>query len=177
MAAQSDGNDSAADRLLVMGHIAGPYGVKGWVRVIPYTDTRDALLDYPTWQLHSGDGWQAVSVLQGKPHGKGLVVQLDGYADRDAAATLSRAEVGVWRSELPATGRDEYYWSDLIGLQVVTLDGTVLGNVDHLIETGANDVLVVRGEQECLVPFIQGQVIKSVELDAGLIRVDWTTDY
>ena len=178
MAARPGGRHSASDRLLVMGQVTGPWGVKGWLKVMPYTETQDALLDYPVWQLRrTGADWQPVRVLDGKPHGKGLVVQLEGCTDRDAAARLSPAEVAVWRRELPDTGSDEYYWSDLIGLRVETLDGETLGVVDHLIETGANDVLVVRGEQECLVPFLPGRVVKSVELEDGLIRVDWSTDY
>jgi 16S rRNA processing protein RimM len=177
MAAQSRGRHADTDHLLVMGQLAGPWGVKGWLKVMPFTETQDALLDYPVWQLRIGADWQPYRLLEGKLHGKGLVVQFEGCADRDAAARLSRAEVAVWRSELPETGSEEYYWSDLIGLRVDALDGTTLGVVDHLIETGANDVLVVRGEQECLVPFLPDQVVKSVDLEAGLIRVDWSTDY
>jgi 16S rRNA processing protein RimM len=104
-------------------------------------------------------------------------VQLAGYDDRDAAAVLSGTEIGVYRSQLPAPDTDEYYWSDLVGLQVLTTQDKLLGVVDHLIETGANDVLVIHGERECLVPFIRHQVIKSVDLDAGVIRVDWDPDF
>jgi len=174
---QSDANDTGADRLLVMGQVGGPWGVRGWVKVTPFTETQDALLDYPVWQLHLGTDWRPVRLIDGKPHGKGLVVLLEGCADRDAAALLNQAEVAVWRSELPEPDADEYYWSDLIGLRVETLDGQVLGVVDHLIETGANDVLVIRGEREHLVPFLPDRVIKSVDTAAGLIRVDWSTDY
>lgn len=165
------------DRLLVMGRIAGPYGVKGWVRVTAFTELPDGLLDYAPWYLgHNGD-WRAIEVIDARAHGKGLVAQLDGCADRDAAMALTGREIGVYRSQLPAAGEDEYYWNDLIGLRVVTTAGRDFGLVDHLIETGANDVLVIRGEREILVPFVIGQVVKSVDLKSGEIRVDWDPDY
>jgi 16S rRNA processing protein RimM len=165
------------DALLVMGRIAAPYGVKGWVRVITFTEAPANLLDYAPWHLMLDGRWQAVEVLDGREHSKGLVVQLAGCADRDTAAGFSGSDIGVYRSQLPAPDADEYYWSDLVGLQVFTTQDTLLGVVDHLIETGANDVLVIRGEREHLVPFVRGQVIKSVDLESGVIRVDWDPDF
>ncbi|HDN69444.1 MAG TPA: 16S rRNA processing protein RimM, partial [Gammaproteobacteria bacterium] len=97
--------------------------------------------------------------------------------DRDAAAALTGTDIGIYRSQLPPVDADEYYWSDLMGMQVITKDDQVLGVVDHLLETGANDVIVVKGEQEHLVPYIKGQVVKSVDLEARIIRVEWDPDY
>jgi 16S rRNA processing protein RimM len=165
------------DELLVMGQIASPFGVKGWVRVNTYTAMADNLLDYSPWYLNVQGGWQLTEPVAGRPHGKGLVVQLKDCHDRDAAAALTGTDIGVYRSQLPPAGADEYYWSDLIGLQVVTREGQVLGVVDHLFETGANDVLVVKGEQEYLVPFIKEQVVESVDLESRIIRVDWDPDF
>jgi len=165
------------DRMLVMGRIAGPYGVKGWVRISPYTEQPAGLIEYTPWYLGRNGDWQAIEVLEARPHGKGLVAQLAGCSDRDAAMALTGAEIGVYRSQLPAAQEHEYYWDDLIGLQVITLTGQVLGTVDHLLETGANDVLVIRGEREILVPFVTGQVVESVDLDRRVIRVDWDPDY
>lgn len=172
-------NDShvSKDELLVMGQIASPFGVKGWVRVNAYTAMADNLLDYSPWYLNLQGGWQAIEPVAGRPHGKGLVVQLKECHDRDAAAALTGTDIGVYRSQLPPAGADEYYWSDLIGLQVVTREGQVLGVVDHLFETGANDVMVVKGEQEYLVPYIKEQVIESVDLESRIIRVDWDPDF
>jgi 16S rRNA processing protein RimM len=167
----------SSDAPLVMGRIAAPFGVRGWVRVVTFTEVPENLLAYSPWHLKREGGWQAVKLVDGREHGKGLVVQLAGCDDRDAAAAFSGTEVGVYRSQLPAPDSDEYYWSDLVGLQVFTTQAKLLGVVDHLIETGANDVLVIRGERECLVPFIRDQVIKSVDLDAGVIRVDWDPDF
>jgi len=142
-----------------------------------YTAMADNLLDYSPWYLNLQGGWQATEPVAGRPHGKGLVVQLKECHDRDAAAALTGTDIGVYRSQLPPAGADEYYWSDLIGLQVVTREGQVLGVVDHLFETGANDVMVVKGEQEYLVPYIKEQVIESVDLESRIIRVDWDPDF
>jgi len=172
-----DDSHVSKDELLVMGQIASPFGVKGWVRVNAYTAMADNLLDYSPWYLNLQGGWQATEPVAGRPHGKGLVVQLKECHDRDAAAALTGTDIGVYRSQLPPAGADEYYWSDLIGLQVVTREGQVLGVVDHLFETGANDVMVVKGEQEYLVPYIKEQVIESVDLESRIIRVDWDPDF
>jgi len=170
-------SDIPEDELLVMGRIASPFGVKGWSRVTAFTAVPDNLLEYSPWYLKLTGGWQAIELLAGKHHGKGIVVQLKDCHDRDAAAALTGTDIGVYRSQLPPADQDEYYWSDLIGLQVITRGDRLLGVVDHLFETGANDVLVVKGEQEHLVPFIKEQVIESVDLESRTIRVDWDPDY
>ncbi len=170
-------NSTQADDLLVMGRIAAPYGVQGWLRITAFTETPENLLDYTPWYLGQQGEWREARLLEGKPHGKGLVVRLEGCADRDMAAALCGTDIAVCRKQLPETQENEYYWSDLIGLQVVTTDGTALGRVDHLLETGANDVLVIHGDRERLVPFVQGDVIRSIDLGTGEIRVDWDPDF
>jgi len=165
------------DDLLVMGRIAAPYGVKGWVHIAAYTELPENLLGYLPWYINSEGNWQALEIVAGRLHGKGLVVQLQGCADRDAAAALRGTDIGIYRSQLPPAAANEYYWSDLIGMQVITQDDSLLGHLDHLFETGANDVMVVKGEQEYLVPFIEGQVVKSVDLETREIRVDWDPDF
>jgi len=165
------------DELLVMGRIAAPFGVKGWLRVNAFTALPGNLLDYSPWYLKLKGGWQAIEPIAGRHHGKGLVVQLKECHDRDAAAALTGTDIGIYRSQLPPVDKDEYYWNDLIGLQVITRGGRLLGVVDQLFETGANDVMVVKGEQECLVPFIKGQVVESVDLETRIIRVDWDPDF
>ena len=169
--------DSQKDDVLVMGRIASPYGVRGWVRINSFTAVPGNLLEYMPWYLQQQGQWQAVEVLDGKQHGKGLVVHLKSCDDRDAAAALTGTDIGIYRSQLPPAATDEYYWSDLVGLQVINTGDRVLGVVDHLFETGANDVMVVKGEQECLVPYIPGQVIESVDLENNTIRVDWDPDF
>ena len=172
-----DEGEQLEDRLLVMGRVAAPFGVKGWIHVTSYTQQPENLLQYLPWYMNRRGSWQAVEVVSGKGHGKGLVVQLKDCTDRDAAAALRGADIGVYRSQLPSVDADEYYWSDLVGMQVIANDDRVLGRLDHLFETGANDVMVVKGEQEYLVPYIEGQVVESVDLEAREIRVDWDPDF
>jgi 16S rRNA processing protein RimM len=178
MAADGDSRVSGAeDEPIIMGRIAGPYGVKGWLRVVSYTERPDTLIEYAPWHLRRGNMWIATEIAEAKRHSKGLLVRLPDYEDRDRAAELAGVDIGIYRRQLPPAAADEYYWDDLIGLPVVTLDGVLLGTVDHLIETGANDVLVVRGERERLIPFVRGSVIARIDLDGRMIRVDWDPDY
>ncbi len=125
----------------------------------------------------SRDGsWQRQAVAEGKRHGKTVIVRLESVEDRDAAAAWIGAEVAIERGDLPAAEDGAYYWADLEGLQVVHRDGTKLGQVAYLLETGANDVLVTDGERERLIPFIAGEVILDVDLEKGIIHVDWEWD-
>ncbi len=141
-----------------------------------YTEPREAVLNYDRWLLIRKDGWQEATVAEGQRHGKTVIVRIEGYDDRDQAAGLVGTEIGVPRDELPETGSDQYYWSDLEGLRVVHRDGSELGRVDYLLETGANDVMVVKGETERLIPFVMDKVVLGVDLANGEIRVDWEWD-
>ena len=114
---------------------------------------------------------------QGKPHGKGLVAKLDGVVDRDQAAALMDFTVSVDRGQLPENPDGTYYWADLVGLTVTTQQGQQLGTVDYMMETGANDVMVVAGDRERLIPFVLGQVVAKVDLESGLILVDWDPEF
>jgi 16S rRNA processing protein RimM len=118
-----------------------------------------------------------IDSAQGHEQGKGMVAKLSGCDDRDAAVALVGAEIRIPRSALPKPKRGEFYWADLEGLDVVTVDGAPLGKVSHLFATGANDVLVVSGERERLIPYVTGQFVKKVDLDAGCITVDWDEDF
>jgi 16S rRNA processing protein RimM len=164
------------EKAVILGRVTGLYGVKGWIKVHSYTEPREAILDYKDWLLISNNQRQAVKLAEGKRHGKTVIARMDGVDDRDAAACYVNNEIGVPRETLPDTGRGEYYWADLEGLQVVRSDGRALGKVAYLLATGANDVLVVQGDQEILVPFVQDKVIKDVDLAAGVISVDWEWD-
>ena len=161
---------------VILGRISGLFGVRGWVKVYSYTEPREAVLNYGRWLLSGKDGWREATVAEGKRHGKTVIVRIEGYDDRDQAAGLIGTEIGVPRDELPETGDDQYYWSDLEGLKVVNREGTVLGKVDHLLETGANDVMVVKGEGERLIPFVIDKVVLGVDLANGEISVDWEWD-
>ena len=168
---------AGADNLLVMGRITGIHGVHGWVKVWSYTEPREQLLQYRVWRLRHGAQQRVVKLLQGRLQGKNLVAHLEGFDDRDQSRELMEWEILVPRSELPELPVEEFYWADLEGLRVVTTDGQELGRVDHLMETGANDVLVVVGERERLIPYVPGEVVQAVDLEAGIIQVDWDPDF
>jgi 16S rRNA processing protein RimM len=157
--------------MLVMGRISGLHGVRGWVKVSSDTEPRENILTYTPWYL--GAAHRAHRLAEGRPHGKGLIVRLEGCEDRDRAAALVGQAIAVRRDQLPPPGADELYWADLEGMSVETLDGVPLGRVDHLFATAANDVLVVKGDRERLLPFLWEQVVRDVDFDLSRIRVDW----
>lgn len=169
--------DTGDRELVLLGRISGLYGVRGWVRVFSYTEPRENILAYRHWLVRRGAQWTPVTVAEGRRHGKGIVVRLEGCTDRDAAAGWLESEIAVPRSALPPLAPGEYYWTDLQGMEVETVQGEVLGSVDFLLHTAANDVLVVKGERERLIPFLQGQVVLEVDPESRRIVVDWDPDF
>ena len=167
--------------LITLGRVTGLYGVRGWVKVFSDTDPREGITRYSEWLLKRQHGWQRIAVENGRKQGKNVVVKLAGIDDRDMAATLSGCEIAITRDQLATAKPGEYYWIDLEGLKVITTDGVELGVVDHLFETGANDVLVVReensGARERLVPYVAGQVVTQVDLQVGRMIVDWDPEF
>jgi len=159
-----------------MGRIVAPFGVRGWIKVRPQTESADGLLAYCTWWLAAQDEWRAHRLLEGRVHGTDLVARLEGVEDRDRAAQLRGLQIAVPRSQLPPAPEGEYYWSDLIGLSVVNREGVQLGRVAEIFATGANDVLVVRGERERLIPFVDSVVVE-VDIEASLLTLDWGAEY
>ncbi|QQZ28165.1 ribosome maturation factor RimM [Thiothrix subterranea] len=163
--------------MVTLGKISAAFGIKGWVKVYSHTHQLDGILGYAPWSLKVAGEWQPCKLLNGQIQGKGIVVQLEGVIDRNQAEKLVGCEIGVPRSRLLPLDADEYYWADLIGMEVVTVNGVLLGTVDHLFETGANDVLVVQGERERLLPWVLGTFIQAVSLDEKRIVVDWDPDF
>lgn len=163
--------------LAIMGYVCGAFGVRGAIKVHAETEYADSLFDYPVWWLGKDGDWKSYSFEGGQVQPKALVAELAGVNDRDAAEALRGRQVAVPRSELPAAEEGEYYWTDLIGLQVENLQGESFGSVTELMETGANDVLVVDdAETRRLIPFVDA-VVTEVDLDARRIVVDWGADY
>lgn len=185
----SSRHKSAHEDHVVLGKLTSPYGVKGWLRVYSYTSPMQGILDYDVWVLRHAGKVQRCSLVQGRMHGKGLVALLAGVEGREQAEALAGAEILLPKNELPEPeDADDFYWHQLVGLQVVTLDGVVLGRVDTLFETGANDVLVVKSSpqeasqnsgdrRERLVPYLYGDVVHKVDLEAGVMTVDWDPEF
>lgn len=159
-----------------MGRIVAPYGIYGWLKIQPDTEVLDGLLDYPEWWLGRDKQWQKYEVEAAKVHSNTLLVKLKGVSDRDMAFALKSRQVAVPREQLPEPDDNEYYWSDLIGLQVTNLQGLDLGTIAEVFETGANDVLVAKGDRERLIPFVD-QVVLEVDLDAKTMQVDWDAEF
>jgi 16S rRNA processing protein RimM len=142
-----------------------------------YTEPPEEILRLRPWLVGGPQGWRPATVLVGRVQGKGIVARLDLWADRDGVGKWLGADIAVRRSQLPPTRPGEYYWTDLLGLEVVTREGVSLGRVASLMETGANDVMIVQGERERLIPFVMEQVILEVDLERGNIRVDWDPEF
>lgn len=168
--------------MVVLGRIVAPFGVQGWVRVHPFADDPEAWATMPRWWLASvADAamelWRPVQLEKARIHGDGLIAKLLGVDDRNGAEALNGSYVGAPREAMPAPAQDEYYWSDLIGLEVLNQHGASLGRVSGLIETGSNHVLKIQaGEQERLLPFVVA-VVKAVDIGAGRISVEWELDW
>ncbi|MDP3440260.1 MAG: ribosome maturation factor RimM [Azonexus sp.] len=165
--------------MVVLGRLADPYGMQGWLRLHPFGDDPLDWAEMPVWWIsRDGQSWSECKLKRLKSHNNGLVVLLDGVVDRTAAEAMKGTLVGAPRAALPTTGEDEFYWSDLIGLDVINTAGERLGKVASLIETGASSVLrvVADGHAERLLPFVSA-VVLSVEKEAGLIRVEWGSDW
>lgn len=167
----------AGSGMVVLGRIGKPRGVHGEVRVQSWTRPPRNLLDQPVWWLKGGQGWVAFDVVEARASGRGFSARLAGVEDRgSAAATLTGREIAVPRERLAAAAEDEVFWADLEGLAVVSVDGVDLGRVHYLIETGSNDVLVVRGDRERLIPFT-ADVVTQVDLETGRLTVDWDPEF
>lgn len=159
---------------VILGTVSGVFGVKGWIKVRSDTEPLTNILDFSHWYLSKDSQWLSYKLEQGQRHGKGLIAHLDGCDDRDLAASLVGHSIAVERSQLPEAGVGEYYWSDLIGLQVENIQGRQLGEVTELLATGANDVLVIQKDKnELLIPYVVGHYIVKVDLEQSKITVDW----
>ncbi|MDV5860390.1 ribosome maturation factor RimM [Pseudomonas mendocina] len=173
---------AVAEDLIVLGKIVSVHGVKGEVKVYSFTDPIDNVLDYRNWTLRRDGEVKKVELASGRLQGKVLVARLKGLDDREIARTYAGFEICVPRSELPELEDGEFYWYQLQGLKVIDQAGQLLGVVDHLFETGANDVMVVKAcagsldDRERLLPYTD-QCVLSIDLVAGEMRVDWDADF
>jgi 16S rRNA processing protein RimM len=160
------------DKLVTLGRISGVHGVKGWVKVHSYTEPRENIAGFAAWTVSRRGAASVLEVEDSRSGGGHVIAKLKGIDDRDEARGWIGAEIAVERAALPECAPGEYYWADLEGLEVRTVGGETLGKVDHLLATGSNDVLVLDRAGR-LIPFVPGSVIRSVDLDAGVIVADW----
>ncbi len=165
---------------IILGKVGAVYGIKGWLKIHSFTDETEAILDYFPWSLKLGNKTQAVEITDWRKHNKGLIVKVANIDDRDEAQALVGSEVLTSEAALPELSKDDFYWRDLIGMSVVTNKGYDLGVVSDMMETGANDVLVVKAnlndgfsKKERLIPYLFEQVVESVSLENKQICVDW----
>lgn len=172
------------DSRITLGRITGIHGLKGWVKVHSDTSPRENIVRYSPWWLGQHGQWKAIKVIEGRPQGKTIIARLEGFDTPESAGLLTGAEIAIDRDVLPAAAGDEYYWADLIGMQVRRVEGVHLGTVLRLFETGANDVLVVADEREgakprseVLVPWVMSDVVVEVNGQENQITVDWDPDY
>ena len=168
-------NRAEDKKVVTLGHVSGVHGVKGWVKIHSLTEPREAIFEYQPWLL--GDSLEEVRISQGKKHGSRLIALFENVNEREAAEGLVNRRIAVFRDQFPETEAGEYYWTDLVGLQVKLGNGTPLGTIERLMATGANDVMVVKGDRERLIPFIQGQYVTKVDLENGEVVVDWDADF
>ncbi len=173
-------NPVTPENPIVLGKMGSTYGIRGWLRVFSSTEDAESIFEYLPWFIQQGGKWQAVELESWKRHNQDLIIKVKGVEDRDAANLLTNREIVVDSSQLPDLDEGDYYWKDLFGCQVVTTSGYELGKIIDMMETGSNDVMVVKanlkdafGIKERLIPFLDGQVIKKVDLTAQVIEVDW----
>lgn len=168
---------SAAGKLITLGRISGAFGVKGWLKIQSYTEPHDNIVNFGAWTVCRGIERHEFAVEDYRVSDGGVVAKLGGVDDRDQARLWTGALIAVERQQLPPCEPGEYYWTDLEGLEVRTMQGERLGTVERLLPTGAHAVLVLGGERERLIPFVWDEVIRDVDLDAGVILADWAKDY
>lgn len=167
----------------VIGRITSVFGVKGWLKVFSYTDPKDGILNYRDWTLLLDGKRIPIRLEEGRRQGQGIVVRLKGIDDREVARTYCGAEIRVPTEQLPELPEGEFYWHQLEGLDVFTVEGECLGKVHHLLETGSNDVLVVHAtagsidQRERLIPYLPDQMVQQVDLKGSRMVVDWDPEF
>lgn len=158
---------------IIIGKLGSTYGIHGWIKLRTYTEYGENVLEYLPWHIKENNTWTPVTLESGRMHGKDIIAKLQGYDTPEKARLLTGSDIAILRSQLPRLDENEYYWSDLIGLSVIDQHKATLGKVIYLMETGSNDVLVVKGNKEHAIPWIMGKVITSIDLEKKEIHVNW----
>jgi len=165
------------EEIVVMGKVLAPYGVSGWVKVYSFTEKLESFLTYKKLFLSKDQkNWLEIKTKEIKVHGKTIIAKFSEIADRTQAENYKDYLIGVPKAYLPQLNEDQYYWNDLIGFEVFNLQNVSFGLVDTYIETGANDVIVVKGDKERLIPYTPMTVLKVDTIESKII-VDWDEDF
>lgn len=162
---------------LVIGCIGAAHGVRGWVTVHSYTEPPENILDYLPWRIKLRNQEQQLAIINSRQQNHKIIVQIEGCNDRDMASTYTGAEILATRAQLPTLPKDEYYWADLLGLTVITLQGQTLGVIEQFFSTGSNDVFAVVGDKRRLLPYLLKQVVIEIDLKQKIMRVDWDPEF
>jgi len=164
-------------KYLIVGRVGSAHGVKGENKIISFTDPPTNILNYLPWQLSIKGQLRQASLEKKRHDHHHIIVQFSNCTNRDQAQLLTGADILIEREHLKPLKKGEFYQTDLIGLQVNTVSGDSIGIVKDIMETGANDVLVVTGEKRCLIPYILESVIKEIDLEKQIILVDWDVNF
>ncbi|MBI2786212.1 MAG: ribosome maturation factor RimM [Legionella longbeachae] len=162
---------------IVIARFGRPHGIKGFVTVHSFTEPRENVLNYADWHACMNNKWQPIKLLHAEVQNKSIIVQVEGYPDRELVAQLTNIEIAVQQAQLKNLAPGEYYWHQLIGMNVTNQKGELLGKVVEIIPTGANDVLVVEGNKRYLIPYLPDQFILEINPDQQVITVDWDVDF
>ncbi|MBA2648278.1 MAG: ribosome maturation factor RimM [Legionella sp.] len=162
---------------VVVGRFGRPYGIKGFVRVHSFTDPRDNILSYKDWHIFINKQWQPIQLLEIKPQIKGIIALVKGYAECDLVVALTNVDIAISHDQLAKLLPGEFYWQQLIGLNVINKTGDVFGKVTDVMPTGSNDVLVVEGEKRHLIPYLPGEFVLDISIEKQCIIVDWDLDF
>lgn len=168
---------SNQDSWIVVGRFGRPHGIKGFVTVHSFTEPRDNILRYTDWHAFINDTWRPIKLISVEVQSKSIIALVEGYPERELVARLTNIEIAVQRDQLSELESGEYYWHQLIGMNVVNPKGDSFGKVVEIIPTGSNDVLVVQGEKRHLIPYLPGQFVLEVSNSQQLITVDWDLDF
>ena len=165
------------EKYIIVGKLGKTHGVHGWLNLYSETKPAENILEYKPLFWMTASGWQEINVTEIKPHGKNFLIHIAGIDNPEDAKKYTGKEIAILRQQLPGLKADEYYWADLEGLTVINQNNIEFGVIDHMMETGANDVMVVIGKKKHLIPFIRNQVVIDIDLDAKVMHVNWDEDF
>jgi len=175
---------SSNQQPVVVGKIGSTYGIKGWMKITSYTNSVEGIFDYSPWLIQEQGKWREVKVSQWRFHGQAVIAALEGVETREQAQMLTNCEIAVLPEQIPELPEDEFYWRDLLDCEVINTKGYHMGKVDQIVETGSNDVLLVKanakdsfGKVERMIPFVPGQFVLEVNVPEKQIVVDWDPDF